>query len=46
MLCASPWLLPWYAAWVIPLAAVEEDVVAWSLALALSVYLLPDRIPL
>jgi hypothetical protein len=46
MLCASPWLLPWYAAWVVPLAAVEEDALAWSLALALSIYLLPDRIPL
>jgi hypothetical protein len=31
---------------VIPLAAVEEDAVAWSLAFALSLYLLPDRIPL
>ena len=46
MLGASPWVLPWYAIWVVPLAAVEEDGLAWVLALAVSAYLLPDRIPL
>ena len=46
LLCASPWVLPWYAVWVAPLAAVEEDGLAWVLALALSAYLLPDRVPL
>ena len=46
MLCASPWVLPWYAVWVVPLAAVEEDGLAWVLALAVSAYLLPDRVPL
>jgi alpha-1,6-mannosyltransferase len=46
VLCASPWLLPWYAVWVVPLAAMEEDGLAWALALALCAYLLPDRIPL
>jgi hypothetical protein len=46
MLCASPWVLPWYAVWVVPLAAVEEDGLAWVLALAISAYLLPDRVPL
>lgn len=45
LLCASPWLLPWYAVWVVPLAAVEEDRLAWALALAFSAYLLPDRVP-
>ena len=45
MLVASPWLLPWYGVWAVSLAAVEEDTVACVLALALSVYLLPDRIP-
>jgi hypothetical protein len=46
MLGASPWVLPWYAIWVVPLAAIEEDGLAWVLALAVSAYLLPDRIPL
>jgi hypothetical protein len=46
LLCASPWLLPWYAVWVVPLAAIEDDAAAWILALALSAYLLPDRVPL
>ena len=45
MLFASPWLLPWYGVWALSLAAVEEDTVACVLALALSVYLLPDRMP-
>jgi Glycosyltransferase family 87 len=45
MLFASPWLLPWYGVWAISLAAVEEDTVACVLALALSAYLLPDRLP-
>jgi hypothetical protein len=46
MLGASPWVLPWYAIWVVPLAAIEEDTLAWVLAIAVSAYLLPDRIPL
>jgi alpha-1,6-mannosyltransferase len=46
LMCASPWVVPWYAVWVAPLAAVEEDGLAWVLALALSAYLLPDRVPL
>jgi hypothetical protein len=45
LLCASPWVLPWYAVWVVPLAAIEDDGVAWVVALALSAYLLPDRVP-
>ena len=45
LLLASPWVLPWYAVWVVPLAAVEEDRLAWALALALCAYLLPDRVP-
>lgn len=45
MLFASPWLLPWYGVWAISLAAVEEDTAACVLALALSAYLLPDRVP-
>ena len=46
LLGASPWVLPWYAIWVVPLAAIEEDGLAWVLAIAVSAYLLPDRIPL
>jgi hypothetical protein len=46
LLFASPWVLPWYAVWVAPLAAVEDDGLAWVLALALSAYLLPDRVQL
>jgi hypothetical protein len=45
LLCASPWVLPWYAVWVVPLAAIEDEGAAWVVALALSAYLLPDRIP-
>lgn len=44
LLLATPWLLPWYAVWAVPLAAVEEDGAAWALTLALCVYLLPDRV--
>ena len=46
VLVATPWLLPWYAAWVVPLAAVEEDRLVWVLALAFCAYILPDGIPL
>ena len=45
LLLASPWVLPWYAAWAVPFAAVEEDRLAWALSLALCAYLLPDRVP-
>lgn len=45
MLFASPWLLPWYGVWAVSLAAVEEDAAACVLALALSAYLLPNRVP-
>ena len=46
VLVATPWLLPWYATWAVPLAAVEEDRLVWVLALAFSAYILPDGIPL
>ena len=46
VLVATPWLLPWYAAWAVPLAAVEEDRLAWVLSLAFCAYILPDGIPL
>jgi hypothetical protein len=46
LLVGTPWLLPWYAVWAVPLAAVEEDALAWVLTLALCAYLLPDRVPI
>jgi len=46
LLVATPWLVPWYAVWAVPLAAVEEDRAAQLLALALSAYLLRDAVPL
>jgi hypothetical protein len=45
-LLATPWLLPWYAVWTVPLAAVEEDHLGWVLALGFCAYLLPDRVPI
>jgi hypothetical protein len=44
VLLATPWLLPWYTAWAVPLAAADDDAAARWLAIALSAYLLPDRV--
>jgi alpha-1,6-mannosyltransferase len=44
-LLATPWLAAWYTAWVVPLAAAEEDRTAQWLAFALCAYLLPQAIP-
>jgi Glycosyltransferase family 87 len=46
LLVTTSWLLPWYAVWAVPLAAVEEDRVARWLALGMSAYLLRDAVPL
>jgi alpha-1,6-mannosyltransferase len=46
LVVAAPWLVPWYAVWAVPLAAIEEDGTARILALALSAYLLRDAVPL
>jgi len=46
LLCATPWLVPWYAAWAVPLAAVEDDAAAKLLALGFSGYLLRQAVPL
>lgn len=46
LLVATAWLVPWYAVWAVPLAAVEEDPPARWLALAMSAYLLRDAVPL
>lgn len=45
-LLAVPYLAPWYLAWTIPVAAVEDDPPAWLLGLGLSAYLLPQTVPL
>lgn len=45
LLLASTWLVPWYAVWAVPLAAIEEDRAARWLALGLSAYLLPQYVP-
>jgi hypothetical protein len=44
-LLATPWLAAWYTAWVVPLAAAEEDRTARVLAFALCVYLAPQAVP-
>jgi hypothetical protein len=46
LLCASPYLVPWYAVWALPLAATEDDPPAHWLAVALSAYLLRQRVPI
>ena len=45
LLLATPYLAPWYLAWVVPLAAVEEDRAARLLTLGLCAYLLPQTVP-
>jgi len=45
LLLTTPYLISWYTAWAVPLAAVEEDRAARGLALGLSAYLLAQRIP-
>jgi alpha-1,6-mannosyltransferase len=46
LLCASPYLVPWYVVWAVPLAAVEDDPPAHWLAVALTGYLLRQRVPI
>jgi alpha-1,6-mannosyltransferase len=46
LLCASPYLVPWYAVWALPVAAAEDDPPAQWLAVALSAYLLRQRVPI
>jgi hypothetical protein len=46
LVVAAPWLVPWYAVWAVPLAAIEEDRTARLLALGLTAYLLRDAVPL
>jgi Glycosyltransferase family 87 len=44
-LLATPWLAAWYMAWVVALAAAEEDRAAQWLAFGLCAYLLPQAVP-
>ncbi len=46
LLVATPWLVPWYAVWAVPLAALDDDPPAQLLALGLSAYLLRQAVPL
>ncbi len=46
VLLATPYLAPWYVAWAVPLAAIEEDRLAQMLTLALCAYLLRSAVPL
>ena len=45
LLLATPYVAPWYLAWVVPLAAVEEDTAARVVTLGLTAYLLPQTVP-
>jgi hypothetical protein len=40
LLVFTPWLLPWYLVWALPLAAAEDDGPAINVTLALTGYLL------
>jgi alpha-1,6-mannosyltransferase len=44
LLLTTPWLVPWYAVWALPLAAAEDDRRAQLVALGLCAYLLPQTI--
>jgi glycosyl transferase family 87 len=45
LLLASPWLVVWYLAWPVALAAAEEDRTAQWLTICLSAYLLAQAVP-
>jgi hypothetical protein len=46
LLCASPYLVPWYTVWAVPLAAADDDPAAQLLVFAICAYLLSQRVPL
>jgi hypothetical protein len=46
LLVATPYVAPWYLAWAVPLAAVEDDEGAGFATLLLGAYLLRQTIPL
>jgi hypothetical protein len=45
LLVSVAWLGPWYVLWCVPLAVIEEDGVAETLAVALSAFVLRDALP-
>src|SRR5438270_419495 len=46
LLVASAWLLPWYVAWLLPLAAISADSRLRAAALALTAYIVITRVTL
>jgi hypothetical protein len=46
LLLTTPWLAAWYTAWLVPLAALEDDDRVRLATLAVCAYLLPQTIPL
>ena len=46
LLVASAWLLPWYVAWLLPLAAISSDRRLRTAALALTAYVVATRVTL
>lgn len=44
-LLATPYLVPWYAVWAVPLAAADEDRAAQWIALGVCAYLLRQTVP-
>jgi len=46
LLVTTPWLAAWYTAWLVPLAALEDDDRVRLATLAICAYLLPQTIPL
>ena len=46
VLVASAWLVPWYALWLLPLAALAGDRRLWLAAFALSAWMLAIAVPL
>ena len=45
LLATTPYLAAWYTAWLVPVAAAEDDRTAQLLALAFCAYLLPQTVP-
>jgi hypothetical protein len=46
LLVTSAWLLPWYVAWLLPLAAIAGDRRLRVAALALAAYIVVTRVTL
>ena len=46
VLCATAWLVPWYAIWLVPIAAVAQCRRLMAATLALCAYMLVIAVPL